>query len=248
MNFVHIAMDKKVAKEKYLAVKELFRRMSHEMCVVVESYYIWRTLTFSRSIPEVGQEKADKMAKLMSSYKDFFVPTEQSHLQTFIIGLMKFFDKDPRALSIRNLIKEIQNNEKIFTPEVMRAVHPNLDVIGVVTDDYVPIDRDTIDQIENTRQTHSALIENLKDVRDKQFAHTDMEAIKGTFVPNEVEALIKAVQEMFNELSSKFDLSSTMFDHLQDDAIRYTQFMLENLERGDVAFREEIRKKWEVPQ
>lgn len=241
-------MDKEDAKNKYLAVKELFRRMSHEMCVVVESYYIWRTLAFSRSIPEVGQEKADKMAKLMSSYKDFFVPTEQSHLQTFIIGLMKFFDKDPRALSIKNLIKEIRSNEKVFTPEVMRAVHPNLHAIGAVTDDYVPIDQETIDHIEGARQTHSVLIDSLKDVRDKQFAHTDMQTIKGTFVPNEVEALIKAVQEMFNKLSGKFDLSSTMFDHLQEDAIRNTQFMLDNLERGDVAFREEIRRKWETPQ
>ncbi|MCX6796631.1 MAG: hypothetical protein NTW06_03995 [Candidatus Falkowbacteria bacterium] len=237
-------MDNETAKEKYLAVKELFRRMRNEMGVVIESYYIWRTLTFSRSIPEVGQEKAVRIAKLMSSYKDFFVSTEQSHLQTFIIGLMKFFDNDPRTLSIKNLIKEIQANEKIFTPEVIRAVHPDLEAIGAVTDDYIPIDQDTVEQIENTCQTYATLIENLKDIRDKQIAHTEIKTMKVTFVPNEIEALIKAIQEMFNKLSGKFDLSSTILDHLQDDAIRSTKFMLENLERGDVAFREEIKKKW----
>lgn len=241
--------DKEAAKEKYLVVKELFRRMSHEMCVVVvESYYIWRTLTFSRSVPEVGQTKAEENAKLMNLYKDFFIPTEQSHLQTFIIGLMKFFDKDSRALSIQNLIKEIRDNEKIFTPEIMRMVHPNLEAMGAVTDDYTPIDQDTINQIEGIRQTHAALIENLRDIRDRQLAHTDMNTITSTFVPNEVEVLIKAVQEMFNKLSSKFDLSNTLFDHLRDSSIGDTQFVLENLKRGEVARLEEIEKKWKTYQ
>ena len=94
------------AKQKFIETQNLFKRMSHELiCVIVESYYIWRTLTFARSIPEVGKEKAEKVAKQMSLYKDFLMPTEQSHLNTFIIGLMKFFDKDTRALSFANLIK-----------------------------------------------------------------------------------------------------------------------------------------------
>ncbi len=95
------------AKEKFLEIQSLFTRMSHEVvCIVVESYYIWRTLTLARSIPEIGEEKANKNAKLMNLYKEFFLSTENSHLQTFITGLMKFFDKDPRALSFNSLIKK----------------------------------------------------------------------------------------------------------------------------------------------
>ena len=84
------------------------------------------------------------------------------------------------------------------------------------------------------------------DAGGKQFAHTDMEPIKGTFVPNEVEALIVAVQEIFNKLSGNFDSSSTTWKHLKDESIRSTKFLFENLERGEAQRRKEFDKKWNL--
>lgn len=233
------------AKEKFLKIQELFRRMDHEVvCVVVESYYIWRILTFARSIPEVGQEQADKNAQLMYIYKDFFIPTEQSHLQTFIIGLMKFFDKKTETLSIAGLIKEIEKNKSVFTTDVLRDVHPNLAKIGAIQDDYVPINQETIDYIKQLRNKHMGLIDNLKNIRDKQFAHTDMKTIKGTFIPLKIEDLIGTMQEIYNKLFGIFDLTSTTWDNLKDDAIRNTKFLLESLERSEIYRQEELRKKY----
>lgn len=221
-----------VAKKKFIETQGLFKRMSHEICIVIESYYIWRTLTFARSIPEVGQEQADKNAKLMAIYKDFFIPTEQSHLHTFIIGLMKFFDKNPRALSVAGLAREIERNKDIFTVDIVRSIYPDLARIGAVEDNYVPINQEVINSINQLRENHETLITNLKNIRDKQCAHTDMETIKGTFVPLEIETLIEAIQETLNGLSGIFDLSSTTWDHLKHDSIGSTQFLLKNLERG----------------
>jgi len=48
--------EKAVAKEKFQEIQGLFKRLSHEMFEVVESYHIWATLVFSRSILEVGNE------------------------------------------------------------------------------------------------------------------------------------------------------------------------------------------------
>ncbi len=235
------------AKEKFLEIQALFKRMSHEeMCVLIESYYIWRTLTFSRSTTEMGKEEAEKNVKIINLYKEFFIPTEQSHLHTFIVVLMKFFDKDYRALSIANLIKQIENNKDSFTPEILRSIHPHLEQMGVVKEDYLPISQSDIDHFEELKEKHKDLIANLKNIRDKQLSHTDMEAIKGTFVPLEIEELIKAVQDMFNKLSNSFDLSSTIWDHLERDSIHRTEFLLENLERGEKVRLEEIRKKWEI--
>lgn len=234
------------AKQKFIETQNLFKRMSHELiCVIVESYYIWRTLTFARSIPEVGKEKAEKMAKQMSLYKDFLVPTEQSHLNTFVIGLMKFFDKNTRALSFANLIKQIKENEDTFTPEVLKSVYPHLEQISADVEDYLPITEKDIEHFEALKEKHKDLISNLKDIRDKQFAHTDMEVINKTFVPNEIEGLIKDIQEMFNKLSRTFDRSSTIWDRMEKDSIRGTEFLLENLERGEIVRLEEIKKKWE---
>lgn len=235
------------AKEKFIEIQNLFKRMSHEeMCVVIESYYIWRTLVFSRSITEIGKEVAEKNAKLMSLYKEFFLPTEQSHFHVFITGLLKFFDRDTQALSFNKLINKIQANKNSFTKEILESVHPHLKEMGFVKDNYSPIIQEDIDHFEGLISKHKDLIENLKDIRDKQLAHTDLKAHNGTFVPNEVEELIQAIQEIFNKFTKTFDQSSTIWNHLKEDSVRSTNFLMENLERGEKVRLEEIRKKWEL--
>jgi len=239
-------MDKEQAKEKFIEIQKLFTKMSHEiMCLVVPSFYIWHTLTFSRSTIETDKETAEKNAKTMNLYKNFLMPTEQSHLHTFVINIMKFYDKDNRALSFSNLIKSIRENEGSFTPEVLKSIHPHLEQISVNTDNYIPIKEEDLKYVESIIDKHKDLISNLKDIRDKQFAHTDIKYISGTFVPNQVEELIIDTQSIFNRLSSSFDRSSTMWDHIKEDSIRDTEFLFKNLERGEIVRLEEIKKKWE---
>lgn len=231
-------------KERFLEIQQLFRRMSNEICVVVESYYIWRALVFARSIPEVGQERADKNAQLMSFYKDFFIPTEHSHLQVFIVGLMKFFDKNPSALSFKGLISQIQFNKDDLTIEDLKNARPHLEDVELAKDSYSPIKEETINYLEEIFKKHESLIPKLKDIRDKELAHIDIKAHMGTFVPNEIEILIEDIQSMFNKLSNDFDLSVTVFSHLKEDSISNTHFLLETLEKGEEQRKEEIRKKY----
>lgn len=236
----------KEAEKKFLEIKELFNRMREEMCVIVASYYIWDTLVFAGSISEVGREQAGKNIRLTEDlYINFFIPTKQSHLQTVIIGLMKFFDKDHQAaLSIENLIKKIIKNKDIFTLEIFKNLHPKLDEIGAIKNEYSPIDKNTIDYIKQLQKKYESIKNDLQTCRDKQLAHTDIKIPKKLiFVPNELEAFIGSVQEMFNKLSSNFDLSSTIWDSIKDSSIRDTNFLLENLNRGEIQRREEIQKR-----
>ncbi len=182
----------------------------------------------------------------MSIFKDFLIPTEQSHLQTFIIGLLKFFDKDTRALSFANLIKQIKENEGVFTPDILKSVYPHLDQIGLLNNDYLPIKQEDINYFEGLIEKHKELISSLKDIRDKQFAHTDMEVINKTFVPNEVEELINDIQDMFNKLSNSFDRSSTSWDYMKTDSINGTKFLLDSLEQSEIQRKKEIRDKWGI--
>lgn len=233
-----------MSKEKFLEIQNLFKRMSDEICVVVASYYIWRTLTFARSIPEVGQETADKNARLMNLYKDFFIPTEQSHLHVFVVGLMKFFDKNPSALSIKGLISQVQFNKDTLNVEDLKNVHPHLEEIKAASENYFPIKDETVNYIENIFKKHERIIPDLKNIRDKEFAHIDLKTNRGVFIPKEVEILIMDIQEMFNKLSSDFDLSVTTFDFVKAESINDTHFLLETLERGEIQRKEEIKKKW----
>ena len=236
--------QKVIAKEKFKEIQEMFKRLSSEMCEVVESYHIWATLVFSRSILEIGKEKAEKNVEIMGLYKDFFVTTERNHMHAFIVGISKFFDRDSRVLSIQQLIQKIKESEDIITADIFKEVCPNRFFPEDFKDGYKPIHDKDVKYIEELRKKHEPIIGNLKTIRDKQSVHNDMKVIKATFIPNEVVKLIEAIQEMFNKLSGRFESSTTVWHHLKDDAVRSTKFLLENLERGEVARMKEDKEKW----
>lgn len=226
--------------QKFEEIRRLFKLLSDEMCYTVESYYIWRTLTFAISVPEVGQEQAEKNLKILNRYNDFFTATKHSHFKTFVLGLMKFFDPDDRAVSLDKLIEEIDGNKDKFTLDVVKSVFPELAKRNLIPDDYVAIDQETVDKVNATKAIYASIIGTLKNVRDQQIAHTDIQKIETSVTAIDIEKLIVAIQEMFNAISAKFDLSSTHWGHLKDEATGSTKYLLEDLEKGDLKRREEM--------
>lgn len=231
-------------KEKFIEISSLFKRLSDEMCRTVESFYIWETFHLSRSIPTVGKEKAERNVKIINSYKNFFLPTENSHIDSFIIGISKFFDRDPRALSIQFLIDEIKKNKEIFTPETLLEVYPGRFDEAEIAGNYLPMEEKDELVIEKLREKHVPLINKLKLIRDTQSAHTDIQPANEDFVPKEVEELINAIQEMLNTISSRFDRASTCWDYIKDNAIRDTEFLFDSLEKGEFQRKKEIEERW----
>ena len=233
------------AVKKFKEIKSLFELLSDEMCLVVESYYIWRALTFAVSIPEVGEEKANRNVLILSRYNDFFTATKYSHFQTFVIGSYKFFDTTSDSLNLNRLIKEINKYQYAFKPEVVRTALPELGKRGFVPDDYKPIDDATLEKIKYLKSKHEEIRSILEDLRHN-VAHIALRSKTETqknFIPAEVEEFISAIQEMFNTLSGKFDLSSTHWGHLQDAATHTTNYLLDDLERGEQKRMEEWNLK-----
>lgn len=236
-------------KEKFLEIKALFKRLSDEMCRTVEIYWIWQTLAFARSIPEVGKEEAEKNVIIINRNKYFFMPVEDSLLHAFIIGLSKFFDKNPQSLSIAALIKKIHESKEEITADVLLEVYPDhFNDDENLKKNYSPLNDADIKNISDLKLKHKLIIENLKIIRDKRSAHTDIAIIRGEFIPKDVEALILAIQEMLNKLSSTFNRSKTIWDHLKTEAINDTKLLIENLERGEEQRMAEIKKRFSLPK
>jgi hypothetical protein len=226
-------------EEKYYELCRLFKVLSDEMCKVVEAFYIWRTLFFSRSVIEVGDEQAHRNVAIVNRYKDFFIQTEHSNLSYSIIGLMKFYDRDFRALSINTLANLLGKHKNDITADLLLKVRPGT-IFFTEGDrkEYVPINNERLDEIKVLTRRNKKIIKALKKFRNKKLAHLDMIHEEISFIPNEVEQLIKDTQEMFNKLSL-FDRTTTQWTHLGRGAESDTKFLLENLERGE---KERIRE------
>jgi len=231
-------------EEKFNELKSLFKRLSDEMCLLVEAFYAWKALVFSRSVLEIGEAQANKNAAIMQRHSDFFQVTEYSLLNTLILGASKFYDKHPKALSFDFLIQKLRESKDDITADLLEKIRP-----GTVF--FSEEERNTFEsfkeedalEIDALRQKNESVIKNLKIIRDKSVAHTDIIPIKGAIIPNEVEQLITDTQEIFNKLS-RFDRSTTMWDHLGDHVKNDVTFILENLERGENDRQREMDERW----
>jgi len=214
------------------------------MCLLVEAFHAWRSLVFSRSIPEMGEERANKNAAILRHHNDFFQTVEYSLLNTVILGTSKFYDRHPKALSIDVLIQKLREYKDDITADLLEQIRPGTVFFSEEERaDFVAFKEEDALEVEALRQKNEAVIKNLKDIRDKSVAHTDIIPIKGSIIPNEVEQLINDTQEIFNKLS-RFERSATMWDHLGDNAKSDVTFILENLERGEAERQREIDERW----
>lgn len=224
------------AKELFLEIRDhYFRPLSSEMFSTVEAYYLWRTAKFAISIPEIGEEKANRNVKIMNEYRYFFSTLEKTTLSTAIIGLMKFFDQNPRALSLARLHQKMYESKDIITPDTLSEVYPDRFHEEESRSSYSLYRQEDVNHLNELRVKNERVIQQLKDIRDTRLAHTDIEPASDTFIPNEIEALMKEVQETFNKLSATFDNSSTLWDHLEKEIQSDVENLLDNLERGEGA-------------
>jgi len=234
-------------KEKFEKILGSFNDLSEEMGKTVESFYIWKTLYLSRSVPTVGKERAERNVQIINLYLNFFLSTEDSHLNSFIIRISKFFDRDSRNLSIQFLINEIKNNKKNFTSETLVKLYPDRFDANEIEENYLPIKEEDELTIEKLKEQYLPVIKKLKLIRDKysahRSAHIGIQKIDRRFTFKEVEGLINAIQEMFNTIYYSFDRSSTCWDHIKEKAIRDTDFLFDNLYKGEQQ-RKKLEKKW----
>lgn len=246
MKDLQIKKDKEIIKKEFLDIVELFKRLNGEMCHIVSSYYIWDTLIFSRSVLVTGKDDAEKNVKTINDFKYFFLQVEDSLLKTVVIGILKFFDKDGRSISLDNLVKKIDKIKNDISLEVITEIYPNRFNKNELGDKYPISLSEDIEFIKNIKLKHGKSLEILKDIRDKQFAHIDIEKIECTFIPTEVEKLILDTQEMFNMLSNSLNQSSVLWITFERESISNTKFLLETLQKGEMQRKFEFDKKYGI--
>jgi len=197
----------------------------------------------------VGKKNAETAVKVFNLYKDFFIQTEDSHLDFFVITILKFFDSDNRSLSLHSLVNEISENKDVFTSDTLIGMYPDRFNDEEFKKTYKPIKDEDIYKIKNDIKgirRKLPVLQTLKDIRNKQVAHYEIEFTKLSFIPNEVGDLINAIQDVMNKISSRIEESETSWNNLKDGAIEDTNRIIENLHKGEQLRLKEIDEKYGI--
>lgn len=132
-------------------------------------------------------------AQALNRYRALFLTARNALLWSAFMQFAKVFDRDPRTVSLRNLLTAAKNNQENLTPY---ATEENL-----------------LD-IEQKIDASETLLERLKSFRDQRLAHHDATVTgKVSLLYGEVQKLVEEVKSMYNSLRRVHDRSTTAFDY-----------------------------------
>ncbi len=231
--------------KKFIEIKEYFNRLNSEMSNVVQSFYIWEYLYFSRSITRLGEEKAKNNTETMNLYKNFFIQIENSHVSYFITGIVKFFDEDSEALTLHSLMKKIREDKDSLNAKIITEVYPERFDENEIHENYLPIKLEDQRKIKQFKKEYAPLIKELRNIRHKELAHNDIELVDVKFIPEKIESFIETIQKILNLISNNFDRSVTDWSGIKNGAIKDVELLFENLKRGEEKRLKDIKEKWE---
>lgn len=167
----------------------------------------------------IGNEFVEKNLKILNRQPNFFHTVLRNSFYGFIIDLCMFFDKQAPSLSIDKII------------------------------DKINLSPDEILKICTIRDSQNYQLKKLKDIRDKEVAHLDLNIDRtttNTVLYTDIEKLFASVQEIFNIVTNNFDSSIWTWPHIEPAVKREMELIFNNLERGENIRIEEINRKWEI--
>lgn len=144
----------------------------------------------------------DESAQALNRYRGLFLPARNALMNTAIMQFVKVFDRNPRTISLRNLIIKAKGNKKELLPYSK--------------------DQDLID-IEQKIETSESLLERLKCYRDQRLAHHDSIITGDTrLLFGEMQELVGDIELIYNKLTTGHARNMCSFDFLAKEATRHT--------------------------
>lgn len=213
-----------ISELKNIVIKQYFQITTDRMFTALESFHLWKKMNALMNVNEVGPEVAQKNVDIFRKHWDFFHPVMAGAYKMFIIDLSIFFDaeKYEDTFSLHKLVESIKEN--------------------ISETEY----KDLLKKIKDIKQKHGPAINLLLTLRNSDVAHQKMEKKKRLIIYKEIEDLFVGVQEILNLLSKYFNGAFTVWDHVGKNVEHGTEWVMENLERGEKDRLKEIEEKYKV--
>jgi hypothetical protein len=89
-----------------------FDRLVFRMNCAYGCFVMWKYIKKSFSIPEVGEQEAERRAEIMNAYGGIFTGVQYATENTFITDLHKLFDKSNSNLKLKTLVDKLPESDK----------------------------------------------------------------------------------------------------------------------------------------
>lgn len=176
------------------------------------------TEDFSRQLNELGSVIYDGIAYFsawqglmvededsahaLNHYGGFFLYARNALLGMAFMQFTKVFDRDPRTVSLRNLLAKAKADGGLLTPHATA---------------------EELEEIERQVGAKDAVLDRLKRLRNQRIAHHDaITPGDRSVLFGEVQELVEDIKSMYNSIQRGHDRSVTWFERLTDEVDRHT--------------------------
>jgi hypothetical protein len=197
------------ARAGYQMEPQEFKRQLNGLSTIITDgiayFSVWRGL--------MVEDEAS--AHALNRYRGMFLPARTALHWMTLLQFAKVFDRDPRTISLRNLLITAKANRENLTPYA---------------------NKEDLQKLEKQIDTNEDLLERLKRLRDQRIAHHDANITGDTrLLYGETQKFVEAVKSMYNSLTLYHDRSTTSFEYLAREAESHTaevvQIMREDREK-----------------
>ncbi len=195
--------------------------LSSRMLSALGGYYMWKWMEQARNINNIGGlDKANKNLDIFNRHLAFFGQIIKSTYKSFVIDLAFFFDKEgyESSLSINKLL--------------------DLGRDKFSDDDIIELKK----QIFEIKQKQGKNIALILELRTADVAHQETESQSRHVLYENIESLFKAVQEILNIITMKYDNSEHWWHHVEKEINKQMNWVMGNLEKGENVRIENVKK------
>ena len=230
--------------EEFKTAMEYLKVLQDQYLNALYPFRVFQALRKLRAPNLIDKEDAEKNARAMTRYKNFFGPVEDSVFRCSLLALATIFDESDDALHIKAMLNYVGSNGKKLTKDDFREFNKDRPFLDGLYEQYNGMNLQDLLSVKADLEKHKIALGKLKDYRDQYLAHNDKkkDVINITF--DEAEALFALAEKTLNLFATKLNDSSTMYSHIKDEIMRDTKYLLVALEHSETYRQKELQEKW----
>lgn len=230
---------------EFTTVISRLKKLKERYFFTLSAFYVYEAMRELKAPNIVGEDEVKKNLETMKKFNNFFGIVQEALRVYFLLELAKLFDSSDQALHIMKIINYTESNLKKLSVNDFAEFNQSREFIDELIKNYRGISRDDLQKMKLQLEQHQETIGDLKTYRDKYLAHDDFIKVDVKLTPERITNLFKILEEILNLFSSRLDISTTLYNRLEERYKDDTKRVIEYLRRFEPYRLKEIEEYYQ---
>jgi hypothetical protein len=190
----------------------------------------------------VGKKRAEANVRIINLHKNLLLPLKEAARVYFLVELAKFFDKHNKTLTIKRLLRFLEQNLSSFSKDEFVKYHPG--ILQPFIDHYKPITKSDIKRLRQRLQKNGPSISALRKYRNQFLAHDDLEKSEIKLNRKDIAALFRLIKAVLRLCHKKLLSATWIYDSYDKQPVLALDRVIESLQEHEALRLKRIQEEY----